>query len=851
MDELIGAITAFEYVIYVEKKVSAAYGSLLSHLFAQLEASWRGEVFNVDIKTVQLCLLKRILKDNSVGLGFSENLVIWTAALKDIRMLSVAARELTLKWVLRRCRSAESDWPVIFHNLLLMCSDNRTMVFEGLYGCLDERPSAPLMDHLIFLIGQDGSLGKSWIKWTMARGCFKISPIAFSGLLTLSEDGEYFHVLGPALLNNVKLMQGIWTDLCRAKCSSTVIDPVEYLKQVSKWIGSESEAGIKGASRLIENMWNCSDLKGLSESFFLDLYKLYPFARRELLKSSSKYKRSVFWKELYHIDDITLKEHLVDDHVLDSIIKAAPELLKNLIDHEDQIHLISSISDDDRIRALIAIESIVLQKALKYVGAPFDCNSNFSVITEIGDWREVSIGEILVLNFDQIIPKLMELCELLQVPGALDGCKGGIENLTDLAVEFISSEAGEGVYSVRERISLISKLVSNLPESVICTLRKDAASFTGLLRMPYDWNSYEGTLKYLLERISVYSPEFNSLLPKIPVKTDFQVLISHAICKMSEPADSVVPLTSELLSVIGGMAGRVVSEPQLVKPLMSLLSVKSYQVIEGVRLNVQSFSEISEPNLIRSVVEFAMKYEGIVEGIVDELIKSIIMFYGIIEDYSEGSISNQKIKIPGNSKLKHLHVNEKSVNFAVLALLTRVQGKLNSAHKLMKNCPEIYSANPDEFIEKWIVIDELIGMTKGLISGKAASKLHTILSSFYDLITRLLQNDQILSSALKELAGIVGSRLNRQVYSLIPLQQEKMQNNLKQELNLKKPTEKTSKNISGSTGKSVTGLVFSMEKFEETLIKAVESDGGGTAGWCEKIVRSTARDFKIRLEPLL
>ena len=35
--------------------------------------------------------------------------------------------------------------------------------------------------------------------------------------------------------------------------------------------------------------------------------------------------------------------------------------------------------------------------------------------------------------------------------------------------------------------------------------------------------------------------------------------------------------------------------------------------------------------------------------------------------------------------------------------------------------------------------DELLGMTRGLISGKAAAKLHLALTSFYDLTTKLLQ----------------------------------------------------------------------------------------------------------------
>ena len=834
MDELIGSISAFENVIYSNNKVSAAYGSLLSHLFAKLEANWRGEIFNVDIKTVQFTLLKRILLSQAVHKG---NLVIWTAALKEIRMLSTVARELAVKWVLRGCKTEESDWPVIFHNLLLMCQDNRALVFEVLYGCLEERPSAPLMDHLIFLIGQNGSLGKSWIKWTLARGCFKIAPIVFSGLLSLSQDVEYFHVLNSALLNNIKLIHEIWTELSRKQSSQIqiVIDSVEYLKQVAKWIGSDCEAGIKGALQLIENMRK-DGLKEQSESFFIELYKLYPFARRELLKFTADSASISFWKALHDIDVITLKE---DSHVIEKIIKTPPELLRDLIDHEDQIEVLD-ISDRERIRALIAIQSIVVKKALKSIDFP--CGSETVDISE--DWKDMSVGELSVLSMSnsQMIPRLVELCELLQVPGALEGCKAGRDNLTALAIKFVASEASEGVYNARDRIGLISKLISNTSESTGSV--SVVPDFTGLLRLPCDWNSYEGTLKYLLENISIFSPEFNLILPKIPIKIDFQILLSRAICRISEHTS--VPLTNELLGVIGGMAGRVVSEPQLSKALINLLSIKNMSPSYSCSLNVQKFAEISEPNLIKAVVDFAMEYEGVIAGIEVELIKSIVMFYGIIEGEDVGGVESRHISAP-LSKLKHAHLNEKSVNFAVLALLQRIHQSLSHGHKLLKHCPEIYIYDPAECIKKWMFTDELLGMTRGLISGKAAAKLHLALTSFYDLTTKLLQLKPPASSALKELTGIVGGQLNRQVYALIPLQQEKMQNNLKQDLNLKKADEKRPLNAAGNAGKTVTGLVFAMEKFEETLIKAVES---GEEGWCEKIVRSTARDFKIRLEQL-
>ena len=48
------------------------------------------------------------------------------------------------------------------------------------------------------------------------------------------------------------------------------------------------------------------------------------------------------------------------------------------------------------------------------------------------------------------------------------------------------------------------------------------------------------------------------------------------------------------------------------------------------------FAEISEPNLIKAVVDFAMEYEEVIDGIEVELIKSIVMFYGIIEGEDVG-----------------------------------------------------------------------------------------------------------------------------------------------------------------------------------------------------------------------
>ena len=76
-------------------------------------------------------------------------------------------------------------------------------------------------------------------------------------------------------------------------------------------------------------------------------------------------------------------------------------------------------------------------------------------------------------------------------------------------------------------------------------------------------------------------PEFNLILPKDSFKIDFQILLSRAICRISE--NTSVPLTNELLGVIGGMAGRVVSEPQLSKALINLLSIKNMSQVTVVR----------------------------------------------------------------------------------------------------------------------------------------------------------------------------------------------------------------------------------------------------------------------------
>ena len=62
-------------------------------------------------------------------------------------------------------------------------------------------------------------------------------------------------------------------------------------------------------------------------------------------------------------------------------------------------------------------------------------------------------------------------------------------------------------------------------------------------------------------------------------------------------------------------------------------------------MNVQKFAEISEPNLIKAVVDFAMEYEEVIDGIEVELIKSIVMFYGIIEGEDTG-VDTRHISAP-------------------------------------------------------------------------------------------------------------------------------------------------------------------------------------------------------------
>ena len=876
MDDLIGAICAYETVIYWEERVSPAWGGLLSNLCGQVEGKWRGEAFNTDIRSVQLVLLKRLFNDDKRVAG--GNLVIWTAALKEMRMLSVQARELTVNWVLERCkREAEvSDWPVIFHNLILMSQDTLsllTRVFEGICDC----SSKSLMDHLIFLIGQNGRLGKSWIKWIMGRGCYGIDPLMFSGLLVLSQDIEYFHILNSFMVNMIKLMHEIHGITRKS------IDPVEYLSKVAECIGSDSETGIKGALQLINSINS-----GLSEKFFIELYRKHPFARRELLKSL-KYD-TLLWKSVYEIDSIIFKEHFkaVNPEKLKVLIENCPELVSKVVENEDELQeAFDEVGNEKRLRVLIEIDSVLLNKALKNMKIdPERINNELSSGTvrirnshtvQIGDWREiVSIAQVLVLRTsvgdEEMTSKFVELCELLTVPGAID--EGIIrESLIELAIEFVIK--ADGIYSRREKILLISKLISTVKSS--CDYFGFGGSYSQIISLfGDDLSSCEGTMKFLLERISEPSEEFYDLIKRIPLTVEFLNLATKAIQRIEKEK---LELRESILFLISNVAGRVVSEPQLNKTLTVLLS-KKYKKLNNEKLNILGkFTDISEPNMIKLVCEWGLEHE--VEGIREEMMKSILMYYGIIEtsgdgdpEANAGADAGDKEKGKGHSanntgnksnttpttaattKFKNIHLNEKSVNFVLTILLNECQVNLETAHKLIKNYFQQFEENPNEFLNRWvlgIVENGLMGLTRALISGKGAIKLHSLLTSFYNLCRRILLASSLKKEypeKLKELTRIVGGQLNKQVYALIPLQQEKIQTILKQDLNLKKSKGTASASTTTTSGKSVTALIYEMEMFEETLIGVLRERPTGEKGWCEKIVRSTARDFKIKLEQL-
>lgn len=849
LEELLGSICAFEEVIYWREKLSPAWGGLLSNLFTQVEANWRGEAFNTDIRSVQLVLLKRILKEDDIEFKIAkDNLVIWTAALKEIRMLSGQAKEMALNWVLRRCKreAEEADWPVIFHNLICISQNGNGLlvkVFEGIYEC----SSKVLLDHLIFLIGQNGNLGKSWIKWLIAKGCFGIDPLMFSGLLILSQDIEYFHTLNSFTFSMIKLMKEI------REITKKSIDPEEYLTIVASSIGSDSETGIKGSLELIQSLK--IDFPELSEKFFLELYKRHPFARRELLKSITSGSKNL-WKSVYEIDSIIFKEQMSFDDLRDS------ELITKIIENEDQL-LHYDYDYEDDLKVLIEINSIVLKKALK--------NYNKSVVFSVkqpqpyaitDNWDDCSFGKILVLRSqvknEEMTAKFVELCELLLVPGGIRN-ENLKESLIELAIEFVIE--ADGIFSKKEKILMISKLISTSSVNDCCF----GGSYEKVIGLFDDWSSYEGTLKYLLERISEASEEFYEMAKEIPLlSVEIQNLFAKAVGRIE-----VVELRESVVGLIGNLAGRVVSEPQMSKSLSLLLSKKyrnSNGQVSGLPHLLHKFTEISDPNLIKLIFEWGLEY-NMIEGLREEMIKSILMFYGIIElegedadaivkDYkgvSSGSVATGSANNLITSKFKNVHLNEKSVNFALTILLNELQTNLNVAHKLIKNYIKLYEEEPDEFMSRWIfnMIPVLIGLTRGLISGKGAIKLHALLSSFYNLCQKLLM---ISSKPLKlrELTRIVGGQLNKQVYALIPLQQEKIQTILKQELNLKKSSKGGPGNKSSSTnvGKGVTDLIYEMEKFEETFISVLRSRPAGEKGWCEKIVRSTARDFKIKLEQL-
>ena len=227
------------------------------------------------------------------------------------------------------------------------------------------------------------------------------------------------------------------------------------------------------------------------------------------------------------------------------------------------------------------------------------------------------------------------------------------------------------------------------------------------------------------------------------------------------------------------------------------------------------------------------------------------MYYGIIEDDTLTVTKNSSVV----SKFKNVHLNEKSVMYSLTALLNVVQGDLEMAHKLLKRVPDLVKRDIDGFLRIWLMdlTGMMLGLTKGLISGRGAVRLHGLLASFYDLCTKLIEitrrNEESSDSRLSELIQSVAGQLNKQIYALIPLQQDKIQTVLKQELSLKKASKDTATSKMSSstqTGKSVTNLVYEMEKFEEALLRKVRN---GELR-CEKIVRSTARDFKIRLEQL-
>ena len=114
--------------------------------------------------------------------------------------------------------------------------------------------------------------------------------------------------------------------------------------------------------------------------------------------------------------------------------------------------------------------------------------------------------------------------------GALEGCKAGRTIWLHLPLNLWHLKPFEGIYNVRDRISLISKLISTSESTGSVSLVPD---FTGLLRLPCDWNSLWENLEIFTWKYVIF-PEFNLILPKIPLKIDFQILLSRAICRISE-----------------------------------------------------------------------------------------------------------------------------------------------------------------------------------------------------------------------------------------------------------------------------------------------------------------------------
>lgn len=488
-------------------------------------------------------------------------------------------------------------------------------------------------------------------------------------------------------------------------------------------------------------------------------------------------------------------------------------------------------------------------------------------------------------------PALFQLCELLLVPGALELARGG---LFAPAIEYLvlfSPLAGG-----REQLSMLSQLIVRAGDARVDLNPHVAAVLLDMVIGDATvFVAAPATAAFALERLDgdgrdIFDRGLQQLLNTCPLTGGESEAVRMLWTQFARTAARIkAPLSRAMVAFAGALARASVETPALQRVLFPALEAAVACRVSGELSGssdlVDQLAVITDSSQGGQVCRVLLHEGALRTGGPMEIARAIIMHFGVVE---EGAGVGVGVGVGSNagsegrlvrSKLRCLGGNETTAKAAVNGLINFITARLDEMRWVLQLEEE--GIEVDAFVRQMFlpIAELLLVLTRGSIGGGHGERLQYVLTRFYQSGTQLLSlltERTATGPACAELFVLAIGKLTRQIYTLLPVQQQLDVTAAKQRaiLNKDKNGSKgadtdTGIGIGTGTGQNakaprkdgsletirrqarlISTLVFTLERFEAAYLKTRERLKQAASGWPSELPRAIARDFKIRTESL-